>query len=123
MGVTEFAWSKSVRRGKYRYVHYPPQMFADEYPGGFGELYDLEADGWEMTNLFFNPAYRDIVEEMRYELLNWLVTTTRPGTVLGVNNGATFESNQTVTRYNCQINVDGKIHPDRLLGARTKNYL
>src|SRR5262249_53739663 len=37
VGVTEFAWSKSVRRGRYRYVHYPRDMFAAEYPDGFGE--------------------------------------------------------------------------------------
>ena len=34
IGVTEFAWSKSVRKGQYRLVHYPRAMFADEYPGG-----------------------------------------------------------------------------------------
>jgi len=44
IGVTEFAWSKSVRKGKYRYVYYPTEMFRDEYPEGFGELYDLEKD-------------------------------------------------------------------------------
>jgi hypothetical protein len=60
---------------------------------------------------------------MREEMLNWLIGTTRPGTVLGLNNHATFESNQTVMRYNYQINADGKIHPDRLLDATTKNYL
>ncbi len=123
LGVTEFAWSKSVRKGQYRYVHYPPQMFADEYPDGFCELYDLEADPWEMTNLYLQPAYAGVVEEMRHELLNWLISTTRPGTVLGVSNHAAFESNQTVVRYNCQINPDGKIHPQRMLGATTKNYL
>jgi arylsulfatase len=48
IGVTEFAWSKSVRKGKYRYVYYPWEMFGAEYPDGFGELYDLAADPWEM---------------------------------------------------------------------------
>jgi choline-sulfatase/uncharacterized sulfatase len=123
VGVTEFAWSKSIRKGHYRYVHYPPQMFADEYPEGFCELYDLEADPWERTNLAFESGYQGMVNEMRRELLNWLVGTTRPGTVLGVNNHRTFESNQTVVRYSCQINADGKIHPQRLMDATTKNYL
>jgi choline-sulfatase/uncharacterized sulfatase len=123
VGVTEFAWSKSLRKGQYRYVHYPPQMFADEYPDGFAELYDLEADPWEMRNLYFEASYRDLVHEMQNEMLNWLISTTRPGTVLEISNHGSFESSQTVVRYNYQINADGKIHPDRLLEARTKNYL
>ena len=51
VGVTEFAWSKSIRKGRYRLVHYPPEAFADEYPQGFGELYDLEKDPHEIHNL------------------------------------------------------------------------
>jgi choline-sulfatase/uncharacterized sulfatase len=123
VGVTEFAWSKSVRKGRYRYVHYPPAMFADTYPAGFGELYDLEVDPWEMHNLYFDLEYRAVVEELRYELVNWLITTTRPKTVLGVNSHHIFESEQSVVRYGCQINPDGKINPDLLPEGRTKNYL
>jgi choline-sulfatase/uncharacterized sulfatase len=123
VGVTEFAWSKSVRRGNFRYVHYPPEMFADEYPAGFGELYDLDADPWEMENLYFDLDYRDVVEAMRYELVNWLITTTRPKTVLTVNSHGPVEGHQTITRYGCQIQRDGKIHPDLLLKGRSKNYL
>jgi len=123
VGVTEFAWSKSVRKGPYRYVYYPPEMFADTYPDGFGELYNLEDDPWEMHNLYFDPAYQDVVQEMQIELLNWLVTTTRPKTVLGVNSHATFESRQSVERYRCQVNADGKIHPSLSLKGRTINYL
>ena len=51
VAVTEFAFSKSVRKGRYRYVHYPVGMFARFGPEwrerGFAELYDLEADPWE----------------------------------------------------------------------------
>ncbi len=82
LGVTEFAWSKSVRRGRYRYVHYPRELFAEEYPAGFGELYDLADDPWEMANRYFDPDYAGIVRELRDELLDWLVTTTRPRTAL-----------------------------------------
>jgi choline-sulfatase/uncharacterized sulfatase len=123
VGVTEFAWSKSIRKGHYRYVHYPPAMFADTYPAGFGELYNLEADPWEMHNLYFDLDYRAVVEELRYELVNWLITTTRPTTVLGVNSHHTFESEQSVVRYGCQVNPDGKINPELLLHGRTKNYM
>jgi hypothetical protein len=76
-----------------------------------------------MTNLAFEPGHAGTVEEMRGELLNWLISTTRPATVLGVSNHARFASNQTIVRYKCQVNLDGKIHPQRLLGATTKNYL
>jgi arylsulfatase A-like enzyme len=120
IGVTEFAWSKSVRKGKYRYVYYPPEMFPEEYPDGFGELYDLERDPWEMENLYFKPEYADVVRELRDDLLDWLITTTRPRTVLGVG---VFGGGQAITRYHCTVNPDGKIHPDRLRRMRNRNYL
>lgn len=123
VGVTEFAWSKSVRKAQFRYVHYPREMFLEQYPDGFGELYDLNADPWEMRNLFFDSAYQDLVAEMRLELADWLITTTRPKTVLGVNSHAAFDSRESVTRYGCQVNADGKIGPDRMLSGLTKNYL
>lgn len=123
VGVTEFAWSKSARKGKYRFVYYPPEMFADEYPDGFGELYDLDADPWEMNNLYFAQDYKRALEDMRGELLNWLVTTTRPVTTLGLPNISEFDGNQIITRYKCRINSDGKVHPDRLRTGMFNNYL
>ena len=120
IGVTEFAWSKSVRKGKYRYVYYPPDMFPEEYPDGFGELYDLERDPWEMENLYFEPEYADVVRELRDELLDWLVTTTRPTTVLGLGK---FGGTQAITRYRCTFNPDGKVNPERLRSMRNRNYL
>ena len=126
IGLTEFAWSKSVRKGKYRLVHYPRAMFPDEYPAGFGELYDLEADPWEMRNLYFDLDFRSVVDELRSELLEWLVTTTRPRAVSGVNS-ARFDTpalnRQRVQRYQTVLNHDGKINPKLLRGAKNKNYL
>ena len=126
LGVTEFAWSKSIRKGRHRLVHYPPPFFADEYPQGFGELYDLEADPWEMQNLYFEPAAQGTVQELKDDLLNWLITTTRPRTVSGVNS-ARFDAPdinpQRVLRYQTVTNRDGKINPARLHSAGTKNYL
>ena len=120
VGVTEFAWSKSLRKGQFRLVYYPPNMFSDDYPDGFGELYDLEADPWEMQNLYFEPDYAGKVRELERDLVDWLVTTTRPATVLGVG---PFETGQGVTRYGCTVNRDGKIHPDRICGAKHLNYV
>jgi choline-sulfatase/uncharacterized sulfatase len=122
IGVTEFAWSKSVRMSKYRCVFYPREMFPEEYRDGFGELYDLESDPWEMQNLYFRPECAGVVRGMHDELLDWLIMTTRPKTVLGVPD---FGGPQAMTRYRCSVNIDGKIHPQRLrqLPPHSRNYL
>ena len=125
-GLTEFAWSKSLRKGHFRLVHYPRAMFPAEYPDGFGELYDLESDPWEMRNRYFDAAYRDKVQELRADLLEKLIASTRPRTVSGVNS-ARFDAPalnpQRVQRYQTVVNHDGKINPALLRAARNKNYL
>lgn len=120
VGVTEFAWSKSVRRGNYRLVYYPPEMFADEYRDGFGELYDLESDPWEMQNLYFEPGYQTIVHEMHQELIRWFVTTTRPTTVHPLK---PVVSEQGSTRYHHTVNADGKTNPERIKTIAGGNYV
>ncbi len=120
LGVTEFAWSKSVRQGRYRLVYYPREMFADDYPDGFGELYDLEQDPWEMRNLFFDPQYVAVVSRMQRELVDWLISTTRPCTILPA---VTALSAQSEFHYLNVVNTDRKIHPDHIRAARHKNYL
>ena len=120
VGVTEFAWSKSVRQGNIRLVCYPPQMFPEQYPEGFGELYDLRADPWEMKNLYFDPAHAAKVRELERDLLDWLVSTTRPTTTLSLPN---FDGPQFVTRYRNSVNADRKFNPDRLRDLRHRNYL
>ena len=126
IGVTEFAWSKSLRKGQYRLVHYPKAFFPDEYPDGFGELYDLAADPWEMRNRYFDADYQALARDLRDELLEWLITTTRPGTVSGVNSarfGSPARNPQRVQRYQTVVNRDGKINPQLLRAATNKNYL
>lgn len=119
IGVTEFAFSKSVRKGDYRLVYYPPEMFPDEYPDGFGELYNLRQDPWEMRNLFFAPGHQLKVSELRDDLLNWLITKKRPRTSAP---HIRFEGPQAIARFRNSVNRDGKIHSDRLLG-RPMSYL
>ncbi|MDP6506766.1 MAG: sulfatase-like hydrolase/transferase, partial [Planctomycetota bacterium] len=109
IAVTEFAWSKSVRKGKHRLVFYPPEMFEEEHPEGFGELYDLESDPWEMENLYFEKEYAETIREMERALLDWMVTSTRPATALGVNIPKT---SQTADRYRNTVNADNRFHPD-----------
>lgn len=120
IGVTEFAWSKSVRKGRFRYVYYPVAMFAEEYPEGFGELYDMEADPWEMENLYFDRKYSGIVREMKDELFEFMVTSTRPRTLWPPFEA---EGGQAVRRYHNVVNPDMKINTDVLKSLAMKNYL
>lgn len=126
VGVTEFPWSQSVRRGPWRFVYYPPEMFAEEYPNGFGELYNLEEDPWEMKNLYFDPNCREKVIEMQEELLRFRITTTRPVTVMRPipTRDYSTASPQRVIRYHHVLNGDGKTGPASFAeSASRSNYL
>jgi arylsulfatase A-like enzyme len=129
LGVTEFAWSKSVFDGRYRFVYYPKELFAEAYPEGFGELYDLASDPWEMENLYFKEKYQGFLQKMRDDLLEWLILTSRAKTVLPAMR---HRNSQTVFKYRNSTNRDGKFHPDRLRDIlkrkgsglfRSRNYL
>ena len=120
VGVTEFFYSKSVRKGDWRYVHYPPEMFPEEYPEGFCELYDLSADPWEMVNLALEPGHAEKVAEMRKELADWLITTTRPTTI---HTAPDEPGDQRISRYSHSVNRDGRINPETAKMVKTKNYL
>lgn len=95
-------------------------MFPKEYPDGFGELYDLEADPWEMKNLYFDQGFQKVVHDLERELLRWLVTTTRPVTVLPHRTGT---GDQAITRYNNSVNADGKINPEKIKPIAGSNYV
>jgi arylsulfatase A-like enzyme len=41
----------------------------------FDELYDLDADPWELTNLAGSPEHRAVVAELRLHLLDWMLET------------------------------------------------
>lgn len=121
IGVTEFSWSKSVRKGNFRYVYYPVDMFEDEYPDGFGELYDLKNDPWEMTNLYFNENYKEKVSEMERDLMDWLITTTRSVTMN--QNQPVPNSSQYTNRYGNVFLPDGKRPPVDIGKIDGKRYL
>ncbi len=120
VGVTEFAWSKSVRKGPWRLVYYPREMFPREYPDGFGELYHLDDDPWEMRNLYFEPGQQARVRELERDLMDWLVTTTRPVTVHPLK---PYPTVQGVTRYHHTVNADGKTASERIRAIRGTNYV
>jgi iduronate 2-sulfatase len=78
VAVTENVWSKAMRWGPWRFVHYQPKMFDGQ---DVGELYHLEDDPREHNNLYHDPDYQATVQQCRLLLLEWLIGTTRPTTV------------------------------------------
>ncbi len=58
---------KMVRTREWKYVHDPM--------GDLDELYDLQRDPWELYNLAQDPAYEDVVAEMRLRLADWSILT------------------------------------------------
>lgn len=57
---------------------------------------------------------------MRTDLLNWLITTTRP---VSTNCADLEDGPQREKRYGVVVNADFKIHPDNLRAVDYKNYL
>ena len=109
LAVSENLWSKSVYKGNFHFIRYPKTLFEREYPNGFGELYDLEKDPFEMTNLYFDLP--DTIKELENELFDWLVTTTRPKTACCVDN--------------CEIASDGKLPLSKVAETlkNNRNYI
>jgi arylsulfatase A-like enzyme len=58
---------KMVRTRRWKYTH--------DVLGEVDELYDLEADPWELHNLAGDPRYADVVSAMRLHLLDWCLQT------------------------------------------------
>lgn len=81
LGLTENVWGKAIVHDGWRYVHYPRETFSTDYPEGFGELYDLQADPEELHNRFFDPACASRLADLRELLLDRLITTTRVRTL------------------------------------------
>jgi len=120
LGVTEFPWSRSVRKGRWRLVVYAREMFPDEYPDGFGELYDVDTDPWEMHNLYFEPTHADTVTQLQRDLLLWLMATTRPVTAHDVTPDP---AHPVTTAYHQSLGRDGKQNPAWFHTRNNGNYL
>jgi choline-sulfatase/uncharacterized sulfatase len=71
---TENPYTKTIHTSHYKFTDYLPEMCNGN---DFGELYDLQADPWEMNNLYFNAEYANVVHDLRRQLFQWLVRTTR----------------------------------------------
>jgi arylsulfatase len=61
--------AKMVRTRRWKYIYYPE---------GYEELYDLESDPQEMTNLAKDAGYQQQIYEMKDRLLHWLTTSDEP---------------------------------------------
>jgi choline-sulfatase/uncharacterized sulfatase len=105
VAVTEFAWSKSITDGRRRLVYYAKEHPVHQTAPGFGELYDLYDDPWEMRNRFNDADCREVRDALQHALLDWLVTTTRPATLMSRPN---VDGDQWQTRYEHAVNADGK---------------
>jgi arylsulfatase A-like enzyme len=86
--VTEFALSKALRWGPWRFVHYPTEMFGSDV----GELYNLEKEPLETRNLYHDPEHQDIVHQCRKLLFEWLTLTTQFVTTLPAPAGRQFSA-------------------------------
>ena len=76
-----------------------------------------------MKNLYFEPEYSKKLSELRGDLLEWLVTTTRPKTTLfgATANAACTGDWQRRLRYRNPINMDGKSSPSCILEQNMPN--
>ena len=57
---------RAIIKGHYKYVAWQDHD---------GELYDLEADPYELNNLYHQPAHQSTLAEMETELRRWLRDT------------------------------------------------
>lgn len=114
VGVTEFPWSKSIRKGNWRLITYPKRFFKDEYPDGFGELYNIKDDPYEMKNLYFEAEYSEKVNELKDELMEWFVIKRRPTTIHPSDAANPKEDYQAHKHYYHIVNRDNKMHYKRV---------
>ncbi len=75
--VTEFPFSRVIRTKEWKLCHRPRGMFKEKDDAG--ELYHVTEDPWEMANLYDDPRYCKIREELRRRLFDWTQWTTRYG--------------------------------------------
>jgi arylsulfatase A-like enzyme len=64
---------KMARTREWKYVHDPTAH--TDARGDLDELYDLANDPWELTNVAADPAYGDVLADMRARLMDWSIRT------------------------------------------------
>ena len=119
---TETPWTKRIRTERWSFVHYQPAMFPEAED--VGELYDLEADPWELTNLYHDLAYQEVVQSLRRQVAEWVIGTSHPTTVLPMPAHLT---NPVGVGPTPPLPEDRRIPPscliDQVREGRSRNYL
>lgn len=125
---TENPWTKRIRTARWSFVHFQPEMFPHASEDA-GELYDLEADLWELRNLYGDRAYQDVVHDLRRRVLEWLIGTQHPMTLLPMPADLWREDSrgEVVSVPAQSLPEDGRIPPARIARhvreGGSRNYL
>jgi arylsulfatase A-like enzyme len=74
---------RTFRDGPYKLIEYRPAAFGGKRPAStpgstMTQLFDLDADPWEMENLAGRPEYAEIEHQLREQLQEWQVTVGDP---------------------------------------------
>lgn len=125
--VTENPHTKTIHTKKFKLTQYLPEFQNED----FGELFDIENDPYELTNLYFVPEYQNVVQDLRYKLYCWLVRTTRVKTANTIilyedEKGNVKRDSWDLAKYNGTYDEDGKVGKrflDGLIQKNMKNYL
>jgi arylsulfatase A-like enzyme len=76
-------WHDDIHVESYGTGHLPTTMFTGRFGdikygfnfGGTDELYDLSADPYELDNRIDDPAYADVLADMRRRMRDWMERT------------------------------------------------
>ncbi|MEK6647204.1 MAG: sulfatase-like hydrolase/transferase [Candidatus Firestonebacteria bacterium] len=79
---TEWLFAKTVRTKRYKLV-FPSSNFIQMSGKPFtGELYDLEKDPFEWSNLYYEKKYSKIHRELEYKILSFFMKTEIPANAM-----------------------------------------
>lgn len=112
---TECPWAKAIRTADWKLVTYPMGFFPGD--DDVGELYDLNDDPWEITNLYSRADHQQVITDLRRRLMDWLVTTQRIRNILPAPHG---------TWQNARHFDDGMVSPaaiQELADSGLRDYL
>lgn len=117
--VTENIHTKTIHTDKYKLTQYLPEFQGED----FGELFDMEADPYELRNLYFDSDYQGVIQDLRYKLYCWLVRSTR---VVNANSMCPVEDLQSggIRGVPWELNKEfGMVDEDGKIGHKFCDYM